>query len=934
MPDSVCTKCAQSRKLCTYLEASKPRGPPKAYITSLEDKMEIMEGVLKRLRPDQDFSEELGPPILRDSWRLEDPANVESHSSHAYLPISFPSTSHSGVRAFIDPNDSESETDSVSNNPYSSDSDGLVDKFTTGMARLTLRGADAPAEQEENHVRFHGKSSSMNLIDVTRKFKQMHIQQTLDRDGATSLNSQRLSNPSSFNANFTRRPEYWRLPKWEFAWEGLHIRSPEFLTDVLAKFPPPELTTTLFDLYFHHINILFPLIHKPTFERQWKGRLHERNIWFACLTMSIFALGSRWCQDVRVLPESEQVKPAETIDWTLAGWDYFSVCVSVHRMRRSLFFPASLFEIQTFSTMSLFLRGTSTQTTAWLFITMGMRKAQDAGAHRKTIYHRTPTVDDELWKRAFWMLVGLDRVTSAALGRPCSIDDENFDLDPPLDVDDEYWENDDPALAFQQPTGKPSRLTSFILWLSLTDVIAFAIRTLYCVRPNGGLMEHMKPPAPEDLVKRLDRSLVAWMDKIPEYLRWGRDMQDHVTSNQSTMLYNTYYFTQILVHRPFIRPLRITSLDGNVASPCSALALCSSAAKTCVRIIERQTQFGYSNVIELVHIAQVAAAILIIEVWHLKAKERVHKATNKEEDTKPKYVQSIQELLEEVEILMKALQWAKPRYGHVPLILAKLQEALPNNVENATMEIPMYTLHELTAAPSEAPTASGLDFDAAPIASHPPSHWPSAGTTTNTKPSPTTSYPLPYIPQTAFPQPKSYSSFASGLDDHHTNSNGVEELDTRPDRLSHSALFWQPTPQAPDISQYSISDRIPSISYNNSPRRQSYVVPPLAAYYGGVDEYGHHNGSTGGTSSNAMIDSRGAYHPVSNARSIPAPSYHPFAIKDPAYKPHLGYEPWNYQSNGPPSYSSHAESRDTQGPHSQPRLGFPHTAYFSYPYAP
>jgi len=134
---------------------------------------------------------------------------------------------------------------------------------------------------------------------------------------------------------------------------------------------------------------------------------------------------------------------------------------------------------------------------------MGLRKAQDAGAHRKSIYHRTPTVDDELWRRAFWMLVGLDRVASAGLGRPCSVDEEkyvylgiycfnlfsiwltalhphlsSFDLDSPLDIDDEYWENDDPSLSFQQPEGKPSKVTSFILWLSLTDIIAFALRTI------------------------------------------------------------------------------------------------------------------------------------------------------------------------------------------------------------------------------------------------------------------------------------------------------------------------------------------------------------------------------------------------------------------------------------------------------------------------
>lgn len=28
--------------------------------------------------------------------------------------------------------------------------------------------------------------------------------------------------------------------------------------------------------------------------------------------------------------------------------------------------------------------------------------AQDVGAHRRKVYSKAPTVEDELWKRAFW----------------------------------------------------------------------------------------------------------------------------------------------------------------------------------------------------------------------------------------------------------------------------------------------------------------------------------------------------------------------------------------------------------------------------------------------------------------------------------------------------------------------------------------------------
>jgi len=53
-----------------------------------------------------------------------------------------------------------------------------------------------------------------------------------------------------------------------------------------------------------------------------------------------------------------------------------------------------------------------------------------------------------------------------------------MDVGPPLFVDDKYWVTDDPESAFQQPAGKPSHMEAFGLWLKLTKISAFAVRTL------------------------------------------------------------------------------------------------------------------------------------------------------------------------------------------------------------------------------------------------------------------------------------------------------------------------------------------------------------------------------------------------------------------------------------------------------------------------
>lgn len=76
--------------------------------------------------------------------------------------------------------------------------------------------------------------------------------------------------------------------------------------------------------------------------------------------------------------------------------------------------------------MAMFLRGTNSHALSWHLTSIGIRKAQDVGAHRRTVYHAKPNVVEELWKRAFWLLLGFDRIGSATLGRTCNVGEEEF----------------------------------------------------------------------------------------------------------------------------------------------------------------------------------------------------------------------------------------------------------------------------------------------------------------------------------------------------------------------------------------------------------------------------------------------------------------------------------------------------------------------------
>ena len=56
--------------------------------------------------------------------------------------------------------------------------------------------------------------------------------------------------------------------------------------------------------------------------------------------------------------------------------------------------------------------------------------------------------------------------------------DISLDLDLMTEVDDEYWLNSDPELAFKQPEGKPSKIAFANCIIRLQRILAYASRTL------------------------------------------------------------------------------------------------------------------------------------------------------------------------------------------------------------------------------------------------------------------------------------------------------------------------------------------------------------------------------------------------------------------------------------------------------------------------
>ena len=215
-----------------------------------------------QLRPELDFSAELGPPVIRDSWKnteslppasSSDKARSDSPKVMDFSPslsrkqslasLAAPPPNRAcpmptgkkgggttksrttsgkqavkiGKRRQPSGNESFSNSDadeSASSLSDSSDTDDLGElSIVRGMKRLTLRGLE-PAEGSperyltDNQLRFHGKSSSFKLISTTREFIHRHIVET-SSDGRQSNSPADVQMTSQASS---KRPEFWTLP--------------------------------------------------------------------------------------------------------------------------------------------------------------------------------------------------------------------------------------------------------------------------------------------------------------------------------------------------------------------------------------------------------------------------------------------------------------------------------------------------------------------------------------------------------------------------------------------------------------------------------------------------------------------------------------------------------------------------------------------------
>ncbi|KAJ7496334.1 fungal-specific transcription factor domain-containing protein [Mycena galericulata] len=419
------------------------------------------------------------------------------------------------------------------------------------------------------HRGFQGQSSQARLVKAAVDLKS----------DLKNLKASRVSTPAK---PWTTKP-----------WEDVPPR-PTY------TFPEYTLMISLISLYFDNVNVFFSILHRPTFTNAVSTDTHLSNDGFAGTLLLVCALGARNSDDPRV--HLQTVTTCGT-----AGWKWFD---QVRLAGQPLCGQPTLYDLQCYCLAIQFLCCTSGPRACWTLVGFGIRLGQDIGAHRSKVRAGAITLEEELEKRAYWSLVLFDSQLSGSLGRAIAAPSRDFDLDPPLRSEDEYWNS--AGVPLSQPPDTPSTLDFFICLVKMNRLFGFTQKVLYSTDKRRKTFGVHTDEWEEEIVMELDSALNTWLDSVPAHLRWDPACPNDIFLDQSATLYCSYYVLQIFIHRPLIPAMRGSSRPSSFPS----LTICSNAARACISVAETQQRRRPKNPLIFGQTAVFTAGIVILlNMW-------------------------------------------------------------------------------------------------------------------------------------------------------------------------------------------------------------------------------------------------------------------------------------------------------------------------------
>ncbi|KAI9320459.1 fungal-specific transcription factor domain-containing protein [Dichotomocladium elegans] len=225
----------------------------------------------------------------------------------------------------------------------------------------------------------------------------------------------------------------------------------------------------------------------------------------------------------------------------------------------------------------------------WFTCGTAIRMAQDLGLHRSSSRWRLPETEIELRRRVWYAAYILDREISAELGRPVTVNDDDFDVEIPTPYELEFphclYARDPEASGFmpqilldaeEDVAEKRETYKSFVANCHLAKILGRVLHTLNS--PKG---QQIYPA----IIAEIDISLAEWAAKfIADYSNLD---QQAAPWNRAMMIY--YHCMQILLHRSSLG----NHDPNNIQHALQALSASTTSATKIIEYVEEGEACGY-----------------------------------------------------------------------------------------------------------------------------------------------------------------------------------------------------------------------------------------------------------------------------------------------------------------------------------------------------
>lgn len=104
------------------------------------------------------------------------------------------------------------------------------------------------------------------------------------------------------------------------------------------EFPEMDFMLHLVDCYFDNLNVVLPILHRPSFARSIAEGLHKVNRQFGAVALAVCAIGCRYTTDPRVVHEVASSS-------SCTAWKLFNQ-ISIDRSRKVPSITTSVYEAQ------------------------------------------------------------------------------------------------------------------------------------------------------------------------------------------------------------------------------------------------------------------------------------------------------------------------------------------------------------------------------------------------------------------------------------------------------------------------------------------------------------------------------------------------------------------------------------------------------------